>query len=995
MQLEFPIMIVTDDHDPVPAADAARGAGPSALAELSDALTALGIDVVHAPGAHEATVSAMTSRIAAVIVPVLPPRDTESAAKSAAESAADVARAARIVAAIRARTEQLPIFLFGERLTARTLPTELLRHVRGCINAFEDTSEFVAKSITREAAQYLAQLAPPFFSALMSYANDGAYSWHCPGHSGGTAFLKSPTGTLFHRFFGENLLRSDVCNAVEELGQLLDHTGPIAESERRAARTFGADHLYFVTNGTSTSNKIVWNSLVGAGDIVVVDRNCHKSVLHAIILTGAIPIFLTPTRNRAGIIGPIPRSEFTPESIQAKIDAHPGITDKSRRPKVLALTQSTYDGIIYHAAEIQRTLDGYVTALHFDEAWLPHAAFHELYTDMHAISRDRPRLRDTTVYATQSTHKLLAGLSQASQVLVHEAADREFDETVFTEAFLMHTSTSPQYSIIASCDVSAAMMEGTGGHALVEEAITEALEFRRAIIRIGEELGVRGPAGARAAEDWWFDVWGPDTPAREGLADRREWELSASAPWHGFERVDEGFTMLDPIKVTVMTPGLDVHGAFGNTGIPAVVLSRYLAEHGIVVEKTGLYSFFILFTIGITTGRWNTLISELHRFKAAYDANLPVAEAMPRFAAEQPGTARTGIRDLCQAIHAEYRAHDIAALTTEIYTSPVESAMLPTEAWTAMTAGDVEHVALADLEGRITAVLLTPYPPGIPLLVPGERIHATIMRYLRFEEQFTAKFPGSPPPPPGRPPAPGGRRRPGVGGGAPACGAAPRGGAAGRATPGARPRPRYISPAPVSAALIPAIPAQAASAVPQANSWIRVRAAGTRASCAASSTRAGADITATEAAALCAPITSGASRASARATSPCEAAASAFAPVLEPVMKPLKPARNGRARTTGVPSAARAPAMACDIPAVLIRIPRRRNTAVGGATRAHMRPAPRRISRRSASRVRKITAIAQASHQAGDPSTPRTPAGTDGARRNTVWATSMPPSTTP
>lgn len=703
MKLEFPIMIVSNEAGQ-------SNAGSAALTELSESLSALDLEVVHVPSAHEATISSMTSRVSSVIVSDANPQP--------------------LVDAIRERNENLPIFLFGERLTARVIPSEVLRNVHGFINAYEDTSEFVARSIAREASHYVSQLAPPFFSALMNYANDGAYSWHCPGHSGGTAFLKSPTGTLFHQFFGENLLRSDVCNAVEELGQLLDHTGPVAESEKRAARTFNADHLYFVTNGTSTSNKIVWNSMVGAGDIVIVDRNCHKSVLHAIILTGAIPIFLTPTRNLAGIIGPIPRSEFTAESIQAKIDANPFIKDKTRKPKILTITQSTYDGIIYNAEEIKHQMDGRVEALHFDEAWLPHAGFHELYSGMHAIGKDRPRAKDTMVYATQSTHKLLAGLSQASQVLVQESESRELDQTIFNESFLMHTSTSPQYAIIASCDVSAAMMEGRGGHSLVEEAITEAMEFRRAIIRIREE------------QDWWFDVWGPDTPAREGLAAREEWELTSEQSWHGFENIDDGFTMLDPIKVTVMTPGLDVNGVYSDTGIPANILSHYLAENGIVVEKTGLYSFFILFTIGITKGRWNTMISELHRFKEAYDANMPLGRAMPKFAAENPQYASTGLRDLCQRIHEEYREHDVARLTTEIYTSPVQAEMTPTDAWTAMTAGEVEHVPLDQLEGRITAVLLTPYPPGIPLLVPGERINATIMGYLRFEEQFNAKFPG-------------------------------------------------------------------------------------------------------------------------------------------------------------------------------------------------------------------------------------------------------------
>lgn len=663
---------------------------------------------------------AHVARSSAVILYTLPPTALDEAATFVRE--------------IRAHNDRVPILLYGEQLTARLIPPTVLSRIDGVVNAYEDTPDFLARKIQREAGHYLGQLAPPFFAALMRYAADGAYSWHCPGHSGGTAFLKSPVGTLFHDFFGENLLRADVCNAVEELGQLLDHTGPVADSERLAARTFRADHLYFVTNGTSTSNKIVWNSLVGPGDIVAVDRNCHKSVLHAIVLTGAIPIYLTPTRNKAGIIGPIPRSEFTAEALQAKIDANPLIKDKTRRVRLLTLTQSTYDGIVYRAEELRRSLDGVVDALHFDEAWLPHAAFHGFYESMHGVANDRDRTRHTVVYATQSTHKLLAGLSQASQILVQDTAEPRFDERVFAQAYRMHTSTSPQYAIIASCDVSAEMMAGRRGPALVAEAITEAMEFRRTIIRVGE----RDP-------DWWYGVWGPDTPPRTGLPERSEWELTGGAHWHGFDRVDDGFTMLDPIKVTLTTPGLTVHGQFsepGTPGIPGVVLARYLAEHGVVVEKTSLYSLFVLFTIGVTKGRWNSLVAELHRFKSAYDGNAEVERLMPAFATAFPRYARRGLRDLCDDLHTTYRDADLAELTTAIYTEPAEQVTAPADAWTAMAAGRVEHVPIPSLAGRTTAVLLTPYPPGIPLLVPGERISPRIVDYLRHEQDLATRWPG-------------------------------------------------------------------------------------------------------------------------------------------------------------------------------------------------------------------------------------------------------------
>ncbi|MDO9282687.1 MAG: arginine/lysine/ornithine decarboxylase [Methylotenera sp.] len=639
----------------------------------------------------------------------------------------------KFVTEIRHRNEEIPIFLYGETRTSRHIPNDVLRELHGFIHMNEDTPEFVARLIIREARAYLDSLPPPFFKALTHYAADGSYSWHCPGHSGGVAFLKSPVGQMFHQFFGENMLRADVCNAVDELGQLLDHTGPVAASERNAARIYNCDHLYFVTNGTSTSNKIVWNSTVAPGDIVVVDRNCHKSVLHAIIMTGAIPVFLMPTRNHFGIIGPIPKSEFAWENIQKKIERNPFATDKNAKPRVLTITQSTYDGVLYNVEEIKEMLDGKIDTLHFDEAWLPHATFHDFYGDYHAIGADRPRCKQSMVFSTQSTHKLLAGLSQASQILVQNAEEIQLDRDVFNEAYLMHTSTSPQYSIIASCDVAAAMMEAPGGTALVEESIMEALDFRRAMRKVDEEWGA----------DWWFKVWGPNDLSEEGIEEREAWMLKANESWHGFGNLAEGFNMLDPIKATIITPGLDIHGDFSEEfGIPAAIVTKYLAEHGVIVEKTGLYSFFIMFTIGITKGRWNTMVAALQQFKDDYDKNQPLWKVLPEFVQKHPRYERMGLRDLCTQIHEVYKANDVARLTTEMYLSDMVPAMKPTDAFAKMAHREIDRVAIDELEGRITAVLLTPYPPGIPLLIPGEQFNKIIVSYLKFAREFNERFPG-------------------------------------------------------------------------------------------------------------------------------------------------------------------------------------------------------------------------------------------------------------
>jgi lysine decarboxylase/arginine decarboxylase len=727
MKFRFPIVIIDEDYR----SENTSGLGIRALAQ---AIEAEGMEVLGVTSYGDLSQFAQQqSRASAFILSI---DDEEFTPGPDVDPA--VLNLRNFIAEVRRKNTDVPIYIYGETKTSQHLPNDILRELHGFIHMYEDTPEFMARHIMREARSYLEGIQPPFFKALLDYAEDGSYSWHCPGHSGGVAFLKSPIGQMFHQFFGENMLRADVCNAVDELGQLLDHTGPVAASERNAARIFNADHCFFVTNGTSTSNKMVWHHTVAPGDVVVVDRNCHKSILHSIIMTGAIPVFMKPTRNHFGIIGPIPQSEFSPEAIKAKIRANPllaGVDPEKVKPRILTLTQSTYDGVLYNTETIKSMLDGYVEALHFDEAWLPHAAFHPFYGSFHAMGKKRPRPEKSLVYATQSIHKLLAGISQASHVLVQDAKQNKLDRHLFNEAFLMHTSTSPQYSIIASCDVAAAMMEPPGGTALVEESIQEALDFRRAMRKVDQEYG----------KDWWFKVWGPDKLAEEGIGRADDWIIKGearTAKWHGFGNLAEGFNMLDPIKSTVVTPGLDLNGKFAKTGIPASIVTRFLAEHGIIVEKTGLYSFFIMFTIGITKGRWNTLLTALQQFKDDYARNQPMWRILPEFCAQYPRYERMGLADLCQFVHELYAKYDIARLTTDMYLSDLQPAMKPSDAFAHIAHRKTERVEIDHLEGRITTSLVTPYPPGIPLLIPGEVFNRKIVDYLKFSRELNTQCPG-------------------------------------------------------------------------------------------------------------------------------------------------------------------------------------------------------------------------------------------------------------
>ncbi|MNG95016.1 Biodegradative arginine decarboxylase [compost metagenome] len=646
---------------------------------------------------------------------------------------------AELIRLARQRAPDLPIFALGEQVTLENAPAEAmseLNQLRGILYLFEDTVPFLARQVARAAHNYLDGLLPPFFKALVQHTAQSNYSWHTPGHGGGVAYRKSPVGQAFHQFFGENTLRSDLSVSVPELGSLLDHTGPLAAAEARAARNFGADHTFFVINGTSTANKIVWHAMVGRDDLVLVDRNCHKSVVHAIIMTGAIPLYLCPERNELGIIGPIPLSEFSPVSIQAKIQANPLARGRPPKVKLAVVTNSTYDGLCYNAELIKQELGNSVEVLHFDEAWYAYAAFHEFFRGRYAMGTSRSA-DSPLVFSTHSTHKLLAAFSQASMIHVQDGGARQLDRDRFNEAFMMHISTSPQYSILASLDVSSAMMEGPAGRSLLQEMFDEALSFRRAMANLREHM---------AADDWWFSIWQP--PLGEGARQVKteDWLLQPQADWHGFGDVSDDYVLLDPIKVTLVMPGLSAGGALSEHGIPAAVVSKFLWERGLVVEKTGLYTFLVLFSMGITKGKWSTLLTELLEFKRNYDANTDLLESLSCVAGLDPVRYQgLGLRDLCDQLHACYRSNATAKQLKRLFTRLPEVVMKPADAYDRMVRGEVEAVPIEQLLGRIAAVMLVPYPPGIPLIMPGERFtEATrsIIDYLAFAAAFDSGFPG-------------------------------------------------------------------------------------------------------------------------------------------------------------------------------------------------------------------------------------------------------------
>jgi arginine decarboxylase len=731
----FPVLLVDDTID----RDTASGRASRALvSELRDA----GTTVITASDLDDASqIIGNTATLSSVLID-WDAHGAEIAATSGGGGLAVVGdqRTETLIETLRAKHPLLPIFVLADHSSVDELGAELLGQIDGYIWKLEDTASFVAGRIEHARREYLDTLLPPFFEALVRFTEDSRYSWHTPGHSGGTAFMKTPVGSALHAFFGENTLRSDLSVSVGELGSLMEHTGPIGAAERNAARIFGADRTMFVTNGTSTANKIVFHSCVRHGDVVLVDRNCHKSIMHAIVMTGAIPVYLHPSRNADGIIGPIPPSDLTAESIAQRLRDHPLVPDGVTRARLAVVTNSTYDGLCYDASAVLDALAESTDRVLFDEAWFAYAHFHPLYAGRHAMGIEHHDGQPVT-FATQSTHKLLTAFSQASMVHVSGGArEGVLSAAALEEAFMMHTSTSPQYGIIASLDVAAQTMDGVQGTQLIDDTIGEALAFRGELSAISAQ---------RATGDWEFDVWQPTGTGAGSALEQRDpvrWTLHDGDAWHGYDHVESGHALLDPIKVTVLTPGLARSGSRATTGIPAALVSRFLDERGVVVEKTGAYSFLVLFSLGITRGKAGTLLAELLEFKRLYDSGAPLSTALPRLVNEHRERYETmTLRELGDDLHAALEKTDLTALTGGMYAQLPETLTAPAAAYEHLVSGATTMVPVAELAGRVSSAMVVPYPPGIPVIMPGERFpdsSSALLRYLSASEGLARRFPG-------------------------------------------------------------------------------------------------------------------------------------------------------------------------------------------------------------------------------------------------------------
>ena len=657
---------------------------------------------------------------------------------------------------IRERESKVPVFLLaaGEEDPAK-IASCIMEKTDETVWIFEESPVFIAGRVESAVRKYREGLLPPLMKAIWKYNEENhEYSWAAPGHQGGVGFTKDPAGKKFYDFYGENLFRTDTGIERSSIGSLLDHEGAFGESEKYAAKVFGAHYSFSAVVGSSGSNRTIMQSVLSTGDAALCDRNCHKSIEQGLILSGAKPVYMLPTRNCYGIIGPVPMKEMEEKAVRKKIEESPLLPDKHVPVSYAVLTNCTYDGLCYNAVKAESILGKSSDVLHFDEAWYAYARFNGMYKDHFAMHGAPCEHKGPTVFATHSTHKLLNALSQASYIHIREGR-KKLDPFRFNQAYMMHSTTSPLYAISASNDISTAMMERSG-NTLIADVISEAVDFRQSTARLCRDFTNRG--------SWFFKVWNAEKvfdPARGKsvdfadasrellVNDQNVWKLSKEDPWHGFGELDEDWVMLDPVKVSILSPGMERDGSFCGNGIPASLVASWLYRDGIVPTRTTDFQLMFLFSMGITRGKWRTLVNSLLSFKKAYDEDLPLREVLPELCCSYPEAYRKCTMKTLAARMYEFivRENPESHLDEAFRTLP-EQICCPRSAYESIVKGEVELVPSDRLAGRVAANSVIPYPPGIPMLMSGEKFDGTKekpgpqTRYLAALEKWDAAFPG-------------------------------------------------------------------------------------------------------------------------------------------------------------------------------------------------------------------------------------------------------------
>ena len=599
-------------------------------------------------------------------------------------------------------------------------------------------------TIEQIVASYEALILPPFFKTLSDYVGDNNAQFDCPGHQGGQFFAKHPTGRAFFDFFGDHIFRADLCNADVKLGDLLIHEGHAHDAQAHAAAVYNADKTYFVLNGTSSANKVVLNALLTPGDIILYDRNNHKSICHGgLVMSGATPIYLETARNPFGSIGGILERCFDESYIRNLIGEKDPNKAKADRPIRLAVIQlGTYDGTIYNARQVVDKIGHLCDYIFFDSAWVGYEQFIPMMKDCSPLLLELGP-NDPGILVTQSVHKQQAGFSQTSQIHKKDkhikGQDRYVDHKRFNNSFMMHASTSPFYPLFASLDVNAKIHEGELGKQLWRECIEVGIDARKSVLRRCKYLRPLVPPVVHGKK------W-EEGNTQEMANDVSYFAFEPNAKWHSFKGYGEGQYFIDPCKFQLITPGINVEtGAYEDFGIHANILANYLRENRIIPEKCDLNTILFLMTPAESKAKMDALVDQLVRFEELIDRNAPMEEVLPSIYYSYLDKYKGyHIRQLCQEMHDFYKARNVSTLQQRLFSKEYfpEYVMNPQEANFEFQRNKGELVPLDEAEGRIALEGALPYPPGVLCVQPGERWSRTACDYFLALEEGINQLPG-------------------------------------------------------------------------------------------------------------------------------------------------------------------------------------------------------------------------------------------------------------
>lgn len=566
---------------------------------------------------------------------------------------------------------------------------------------------------------------PPFTKALLDFAKEARDDFCTPGHHSGALFEEIPEGRTFVSSLGEGAFTADISDSSSVIGDPSAHEGVSGEAEALAASVYGSDRCFFVLGGTSASNRIAISALVSEGDLILFDRNNHKSASQAALAAaGGLPVYLASERNESGIIGGLTEETLDPARLREKAAKLSPDAGKKQRPYRLACLQlSTYDGLFLNAREILRRIGPLCDYILFDGAWAGYENFLPLLQGSAVLTFPLTK-DDPGILVTQSVHKQLAGFSMTSQLHKKDShlrgMARYLEDDVLQAAYLMHISTSPYYPLLAGLEMNAYLHQKKGRELWQKAAIT-ATELKKSILKHCRLLRPFTAPMVRAAS------WEAH-PTEEILSDPAFFAISPKDSWHGFSHIAENLYLTDPCKVLLTTGPL-----------PAPLLSHWLERRHVTVEKSDFHTLLFLIEPSDRQEKCERLLSLFEECETAYEANAP----MSSFAPDVTCLPGEGLKDYSLRCMDFLEKEQASRLSQTLFAEDhfPKAALTGRSAHQAFLKRARERVPLPKAKGRVSLEMILPYPPGITVLEPGEVWTDEVVSYFLFLQKYKSAFP--------------------------------------------------------------------------------------------------------------------------------------------------------------------------------------------------------------------------------------------------------------